>query len=193
MTKIHSNKINFIIRAPANERKYTLISGEFHIKDHKITSGQPCEDANGDTLQLDHNDEFNFRVGRKASKDVARWFNGQCNPKINTTFGHSAKKLNFAFLGTLRLKIAPESINHQFDVKFDDILIGQGSSGSTNNWWFGGEACTNISNSKIVSNGSTDDKSNFRFTFLRGSNNVHAVSMWKRLNTECNLQFKIQF
>lgn len=181
MTKIHSNKINFVIRTSANERKYSLISGEFHVKYHSITSGQPDEVANGDTLHFDHNGEFNFRAGRKSSKDVARWFNGECNPKTNTTFGHSAKKLNFAFMGTLRLKIAQEIVNHQFDVKFEDILIAQGSSGATNNWWFGGKTCTHISSGQIVSNGSTVDGNNFRFTFLRGSkhqpNNVHTVEI----------------
>lgn len=182
MTNIHSNKINFIIRSSEHERKYSLISGEFHIKDHKITSGQPNEVRNGDILQFNESDEFNFPVGRKATKAVAQWFNGQCSPKSNTAFGHRAKKLNFAFLGSLHLRVVQESTNHQFEVKFDDILIGQGSSGSSNNWWFGGRICTKVSSGKIAANGSTDDRHNFRFTFLRGGkqrSNVHTVEIVK--------------
>lgn len=182
MTKIHSNKINFTIRNPTPERKYSLISGEFHIKNHEITSGQPNEVTNGDILQFNESGEFDFQVGRKASKEVAQWFNAQCNPKSNTTFGHRAKKLNFACLGTLHLKIIQESTNRQFAVVFDDILIGQGSSGSTNNWWFGGKTCTKMSKGKIKANGSTDDQNNFGFTFLRGGKqrtNVHTVEIIK--------------
>lgn len=130
MTKIRSNRINFIISAPANDRTYSLISGEFCIKDHKITLGQPSEIENGDTLHCNQNGEFDFRVGRKASKDVAKWFNRECNSNTNTTFGHPAKELNFAFLGTLRLILFQMSDNERFGVEFDDILIAQGSSGS---------------------------------------------------------------
>lgn len=179
MTKIYSNKINFVISAPANERAYSLISGEFFVKDHKIASGQPCEVKIGDTLQCNQNGEFDFQVGRKSSKDVSKWFASKCNPKSNTTFGHRAKKLNFAFFGTLRLKIAQVSINEQFVINFDDILIAQKSSGSRSNWWFGGESCSRIIKNVIVSNGSTDDQNHFRFTFLRGApqSNVHTIEI----------------
>lgn len=169
MTKIQNNKINFVISNNTNERQYSLVNGEFYINDHKITTGQPSDVRNGAILRFDSNGELNFRIGRKRSKDIANWFNGQCDPNKNTTFGHPAKRLNFAFIGTLQLTICHEL--EEYKVSFNDILIAQSQTGTSNNWWFGGKNCFNISNHTVVSNSTGN---NFRFTFLRGGNTRNA-------------------
>lgn len=177
MTKIQNNKISFIIstRANANERQYLLMNGEFHIKDHKITTSQSNDIKNDDTLHCDKNGEFNFRIGRKPSEDVANWFNEKCNPNTNATFGHPVKKLNFAMNGTLRLKISQiNSVNEEFEIEFNDIVIAQGVG---NNWCLGGENCVHISNDTILSKGSTKNQNNFRFTFLSGGNTVEIIKI----------------
>lgn len=166
MTMIRDNKIDFIIPDDSRETIYLLLNGEFYIKDHKVTLGQPSDVKNGDTLQCDSNGEFNFRVGRKKSKDVANWFNEKCDPSKNTTFGHPANELNFAFFGTLRLTLSHEW--NKYEIVLDDILIAQGSEGTYNNWWFGGKTCTYVQHHKVVTNGSTTDKNNFKFTCYRG-------------------------
>lgn len=183
MTKIQDNKISFIISASGNDQQYALKSGEFSIKDHRITPNQPNEIKNGDTVYFNANGELNFRMGRKRSKEVAAWFNSQCDPYSNTTFGHPAGKLNFAMIGTLRLKIAAVPFNDEFDIEFKEILLAQGlASGSSNNWWFGGKNCFYTQHHQVTSNGRTANENHFRFIFSRGSSlssNVHTVKMVK--------------
>ena len=165
--KIRDNTFRFIISLDSSTKKYFLMNGEFYIKDHKISSGQLCDHKNGDTLHCTYTGEFNFRVGRKKSKDVGKWFNEKCDPNKNT-FGHRAKELNFAFIGTLCLEILDRYGSYR--VSFDDILIAQGSTCTSNNWWFGGKNCYNFTRHIVASTGSSENNNNFRFTFLRGQN-----------------------
>jgi hypothetical protein len=128
--------------------------------------------------------ELYFSIGRKKSEDVAKWFNNEI-PENRTTFGHEADELNFAFIGTLVLDcmltgIDGSGIKRSF--VFDDITLAQGSTGTSNNWWFGGKKCWNIEDNRVQCTG---HENNFRdgvFRFGRGGNDTNGISVYVSAN-----------
>ena len=57
-----------------------------------------------------------------------------------TTFNHNPDDLNFAFLGKMWFIFSGNGlVNERFDI--DKTMLAQGRSGTSNNWWFGGESC----------------------------------------------------
>ena len=73
-------------------------------------------------------------AGRKGSRDVInniKKTNGNVVFKYNSTFAENPDKLNFAVQGTL-------IINGK---QFNDIILAQGHTGFSNNWWFTGKNC----------------------------------------------------
>lgn len=96
---------------------------------YSITSGQPwggvTSGGDGDGIAI------HAEAGRKASTDVASWFNSRSSMSINTAewgADSSPEELNFAFTGTLTIN----------GVQYP-VVIGQGHSGVDNNWWIGGQ------------------------------------------------------
>jgi hypothetical protein len=53
---------------------------------------------------------------------------------------------------------------------FADILIGQGSSGSDNNWWFGGKNCNGGNGNSVTCTGTDAAGVSWTATFQRGGN-----------------------
>ncbi len=103
----------------------------FNLTDHSITGGQPW----GGVIsgKPDMNWGIDARAGRKGSNGPAGWFRDRAS---NATYtgggsGNWPSKLNFAFSGTITI-----------DGNSYNIVIGQGSSFSSNNWWVGGNGWT---------------------------------------------------
>ena len=111
-----------------------------------------------------------FKLGRKGSAKVAGWFNSRIGVD-NSTFGHTAGVLNFAFLGTLRL-----TLSNLPTITFENISIAQGHSGASNNWWFGGYKCFNTNDNRVHAIGKARDGMDdvyYCVMFWRGGNDVN--------------------
>ncbi|EUK17483.1 phosphatidylinositol-specific phospholipase C [Commensalibacter papalotli (ex Servin-Garciduenas et al. 2014)] len=149
---------------------YNIVSGKYIVTGSSVTGGQPSDVQKGSVLTCGSDGRFRFRVGRKGSGAVASWFNSQVDTAKNTTFGHAAGSLNFAFIGTLELTIqsSKETKNYQFS----DVVLAQGKSGSSNNWWFGGKNCERIGDNQVKM--LSADKS-VQLTCQRGGNDVSTV------------------
>lgn len=158
--------------------EYKIINGSYKIKDEKITSGQEGSTRKNTTLTCGSDGKFVFNVGRKGKDYVASWFNSQVDTSKNTTFGHPAGNLNFAFIGDLSLKI--QTNLKQETYSFKDIVIAQGKNGSSNNWWFGGRQCMNIGNNQVSM---LSDVSSLSFCFKRGGNSVNHIDILKLYNS----------
>jgi hypothetical protein len=115
--------------------------GQFTVEEVFITTGQDPDEKNkpGDVKTLDKDGKVWFTIGHKASEDVARQWNERIHGD-QTTFSHEAGSLNFAFIGTLTLRLSKDG-KPMRQSKMARIGVAQGHSGSTNNWWFGGEHC----------------------------------------------------
>lgn len=154
MSIYRSNSVKFIIE---NHAKFKIKQGNFTIESSSITPGQ---DKNGyysnniaDDLRTqdfysssDHNQIY-FNVGRKESKTVANWLNDRTFNGLSTSFGHPAKKLNFAFMGKLTLNLDINDTGYLYPLIFPNVILAQGHSGSTNNWWIGQAYSPSVGNS----------------------------------------------
>jgi len=129
-TKTHNNNITF-----AGDKTIKSISFDYGDL-YTITPGQPWGEVettsshNGSTLKID------IGAGRKDNKSNADWFNAvvnSANEKMFHTRGgdNVPKELNFAIKGTL-------TINGD---KFN-ICIGQGHTGSYDNWHIASESAS---------------------------------------------------
>ncbi|MCY4330901.1 MAG: hypothetical protein OXC48_12625 [Endozoicomonadaceae bacterium] len=119
--KIPENKVYFIGDTHSVRLKMTA---------KYITKGQ-LFDSIGPVLK--HG--IKIKAERKKSSDVVsqvKKANGNSIFKDNSTFGKNPGKLNFAVQGTL-------IINGK---QFNDIILAQGHTGLSNNWWFAGLHCT---------------------------------------------------
>ena len=115
-----------------------------------------------------------FSLGRKGSSEVASWWSEFVDPQENT-FGHNPDELNFALDGVLRLKGHFSNKDDTWTIQ--NAFFGQGNSGSSNNWWFGGPLCTKISSGDQVSCYATDTSDQqWLITFSRGSDGGSGVS-----------------
>jgi hypothetical protein len=175
--KYHDNDVTF--SCPGGE---VLLSGTFTVKAFRITPGQDRDHLNRDgqvhVMNVDKKAKhgtFTFRCGRSSDdKDntVATWFNGEIQPD-QTTFGHEAGALNFAFIGTLDLTVrGHDGAQHTFT--FDDIALAQGHA-LGNNWWFGGKQCLRTEHDGVIGYGRDSKGGKRAFTFLRGGNGVSTV------------------
>lgn len=168
----HDNDVNIVTSGG-----YSLISGSYVVNGFSVTSGQDPDGNihNGLTQTFGSDGKMTFRVGRKGSSDVANWFNGQVSAD-QTTFGHTAGDLNFAFIGTLTLTVSGGILgNGQGTFVFNDVAIAQGHSGASNNWWFGSQHSTNIGNNRVSTTGTGANGHNVSFVFLRGGNSVSQI------------------
>ncbi|QOR35073.1 hypothetical protein IMX26_16695 [Clostridium sp. 'deep sea'] len=118
-----------------------------------------------------------FRIGRHGSDRVANWFKRRI-PANQTTFNHNPGKLNFGFMGTLKLTITGGILGKGKDTfTFKNIGIAQGHAGASNNWWFGGQNCSYIGNHRVLGSGINSKKIPVQFVFLRGGNSVNKIEV----------------
>lgn len=160
------NEVNF-----ACGQNPGLTGATFTITDYSISSGQDPQKKIYDNLVTvaDSGINLNFEIGRKGSPDVANWFSNKIKPNENT-FNSNPGDLNFALFGTLTLSFGgPVAQKYTFS----NIMLAQGKSGSTNNWWFGGQNCTNKSNHTVSCN---DDDNTTSFSFCRGGVDAPTVN-----------------
>lgn len=117
--------------------KYKLIGGRFSVTNYCISHGQdPARHLIRDNPYSMQNGALTFSLGRRGSKECAKWFNRLID-KDHNTFGHEAGKLNFIIIGTLELEINNLGEGTTASYTFQDIALAQGRAGSRNNWWFG--------------------------------------------------------
>lgn len=158
---------------------YSLIEGTYTIDNFSITSGQDPKEfiKKGMTFSCDKNGKMTFKVGRKGSESVAKWFNSNVHCS-RTTFNHPAVELNFAFLGTLKLTITGGVlIGRQKTITFKNIALAQGHSGASNNWWFGGQNCTHFPDNQVYCKEKDSTGYEVLFAFLRGGNDVNTIKV----------------
>lgn len=108
---------------------------------YSVTSQQPynwppsCGVANGEGYVM-------FLAGRSASDPPADFFTSGLAPQnmLPTTSAHDPEpeQLNFAFI------ISQLTVTLQDGTQYvmNDIHLGQGSTGTSNNWWIGCSACS---------------------------------------------------
>jgi hypothetical protein len=158
---------------------YSLISGTYTLNSFSITNGQDPDGHIyvGLKAAIDSNGKMSFSIGRKGSESVANWFNDRISASQNT-FNHTAGELNFAFIGTLELTIKGNILgSHQQNFTFLNVAIAQGHSGTSNNWWFGGQNCSYIQNDQVTCKGANSKGAEVSFVFLRGGNNVSTIDV----------------
>lgn len=119
--------------ARSNELSFNgLVSVNFSVQSHAITSGQPFNgvSSSGTTLTVS--------AGRKHSKSVADWFNAQSSgAKLPThTELKAPDELNFAIRGTLTLN------DGNGPVVCPNVVIAQGNYGTVNYWWISAPGMT---------------------------------------------------
>ncbi|GAA4439870.1 hypothetical protein GCM10023091_22740 [Ravibacter arvi] len=122
----------------------TLVRGSYTVEDFSITGGEDPDHhiRSGMTVNFGSDGEMSFEIGRKGSSDNAKWFSNRIMPSQNT-FNDAPGKLNFAFIGTLRLVVTGESIGGlELECTFPGFALAQGHSGLNNNWWLGGKTLT---------------------------------------------------
>ncbi|KLO12879.1 FAD/NAD(P)-binding domain-containing protein [Schizopora paradoxa] len=117
---------------------------------------------------------FTFHCGRSKSGAVADFWNNNFNSS-ESTFGHGAGELNFAFIGTLQLQL--QSIDQSVRATFQSVGFAQGQSGATNNWWFGQEGGQHRSGDKLQIFGVDGFNKPISMVFQRGGNNVNEVAL----------------
>jgi len=192
--KYHDNEVLFSLEGP--KKKWVLgevdtfecveltaglevVKGSYTVKDFSIASGQDPDNHiySGLKVEFGQDGKMSFRVGRKGSDETAKWFNERVHSD-QTTFNHTADKLNFAFLGTLELTLTGGFLQ---DVKktfiFEGIAIAQGHAGTSNNWWFGGKCCSHIGGNQVLVKGKVKGGPGVKFRFHRGGNAVNAIGV----------------
>lgn len=168
-TKTHNNRLFF--SGATNVVNFT-------ITDHCIAQEQPFE--NKVTVIKKGKPHIDIRAGRHNNKHTAKCLISMFKKKRFTeehfTFYQHPMQLNFAVKGTL-------SINGEY---FDNIILAQGHSGLTNNWWFGGEACQYTNNTKASNAVNCTARDGKSWCFIRGyissglisSQSTHPDEVW---------------
>ncbi|KLO12878.1 FAD/NAD(P)-binding domain-containing protein [Schizopora paradoxa] len=141
----HDNNVFFPIKL-AGDFVIVPSGSQFTVQDWSITNGQ-TDPKNmpfvGQILSMQNivSDKFSFNegtftfhCGRSKSGAVADFWNNNFKSS-ESTFGHGAGELNFAFKGTLQLQL--KSSDQIVATTFQNVGFAQGQSGATNNWWFG--------------------------------------------------------
>lgn len=180
----HNNTVNL-----QGSGGIVITDGTFRVKELNITAGQDPDGKNyvGQIHALS-NGQFSFEAGRKGSEAVASWFNARLSGfndnSVNgdrTTFDHTADKLNFAFIGDLTLSLTSSDFTNGITVTFSDAAFAQGSSGLSNNWWFGQKKGQHTRDSdgpdRVLAFGTDSQGRTVYASFLRGGNDVSTVSL----------------
>jgi len=173
--KYHDNKALF-----SSNNCCSVVGGQYTIDEFCISDKQ---DPNGNIkkglkVEIKSNGNMTFKVGRHKTKQVADWFNTISRDGKDTTFQHDAGGLNFAFKGTLNLKVVSILYgNKTRTYTFENVLIAQGSTGDRNNWWFGGSKNLEGKKNSIVLVGKDASCNVAKFTFIRGGNDVNEFTI----------------
>ena len=170
--KYHDNEV--IISVGESIR---MVRGTYTVESFSVTNGQDPDNKtyHGLVASFGSNGEMSFQVGRKGSDDVADWFNEQV-PASKTTFNHSAGKLNFAFIGTLKITVTGDIFgDSEQTFEFSKVAIAQGHTGGINNWWFGGQYCSYTQDNQVTCD--WVNSSGGKFIFLRGGNGVNTIGV----------------
>merc|ERR1712070_52999 len=117
---------------------------DFTEEGHTITSGQPYDGAHMNGNDMD------IKAGRHDSSAPAATYAQGLNVinmmGLSTAWPHltlAPSKLNFVTYGTAIFHIDGKSY------KCEDFRVGQGHSGTDNNWWIGSSKCFTIPDSGI--------------------------------------------
>lgn len=158
---------------------FSLVRGSYTIESYYVTPGQD-PDGNihaGLVSSFGSDGKMTFKIGRKGSEDTARWFNDRIAPS-QTTFGHSAGELNFAFIGTLKLVLTGDVYGkNEIAFTFLNVAIAQGHAGASNNWWFGGLNCSNTAGNIVACSGKNSNGADAIFNCKRGGNSVNEIAL----------------
>jgi hypothetical protein len=130
---------------------FNIVKFTFEAQDKKVTPSQvpKCDKENlPKTYTIIDKNKISFFEGRKGSSDVATYFNNLAPPNKNV-YNHTAGSLNFAFHGNMHITLSGGGLIGNQDYTINDIVVAQGSSGSTNNWWLGGKTCSNIGDKMV--------------------------------------------
>ena len=130
---------------------YHILGGNYRLTGVSVTGGQDPKHRNfvGLSGTFDKSGKIRFSVGRKGSNAVASWWKRRV-PANRCTFNSTPGKLNFAFNVDLVLHLTGGNLGGRIArLKFDDLYFGQGHTGTSNNWWFGGRHCTHIGGGKV--------------------------------------------
>lgn len=159
------------VKMPLSASGYTNVTATYVINSFSITSGQ---DPNKNIYvglsrtYTGNNGSMTYRIGRKGSSTVASWWKSRIEPRQNT-FNDDPGELNFAFLGTLTITLKGGVLGDNQDTyTLNNIALAQGSAGTSNNWWFGGQNCTYTSEHTVKCTGTSTAGWNVNFYFHRG-------------------------
>ncbi|HEY9256999.1 hypothetical protein [Chitinophaga sp.] len=168
----HNNDVTFSLKD-----NLTLIGGSFEVNDFSVSSGEDPDKHIYKGLKVSvESNRLRFRIGRHGSTETAKWFNLKV-AAAQTTFNHSADKLNFALSGTLYLNISGGILaGRQQGFTFNNVMLAQGHAGA-NNWWFGGQNCTYIGGDKVKCVGHNANGDAVTFIFLRGGNGADTIEL----------------
>ena len=161
-----NNKINFKVNHP--ETPWRVDRCRFTLEDLSITDGQDPEgriERGQERTWFGHSGHFNFDVGRKGSSTVANWWKANFKPD-ESTVDRYPEKLNFAFRGPLEIEVTEGGVTRTYQIS--TVGLGQGHSGTTNNWWIAAKGATLKLGNKITCEGVAADGEKLYFTFLRG-------------------------
>ncbi len=171
--RYHDNHVYFL------DNGQHLAGGSYTITAYKITNKQDPDGHvyTGKVFNFGADGQLNFNLGRSASDDVADWFKEQ-SPTSHNTFNENPDELNFAFLGTLSLRLYTDEFKTETTtVTFQNITLAQGSNASSENWWFGGKKATHTIGNQVTVNGMDQQGRTVNANFLRGDNGQHEVVM----------------
>ena len=170
----HDNEVHFSL-----DGDYSLINGSYTVDEFSVTPGQDPKGhiKSGMKLSFGSDGSIVFNVGRQGSESVAAWFKS-CVSASQTTFNHTPKELNFAFIGTLVLNLTGGILGEGSNiVTFSNVVLAQGHAGASNNWWFGGQSCAYIGDDQVKCLGIDTKGSKVRYVFRRGDNTVNEVKV----------------
>lgn len=138
--RYHDNEVVIV-----NSGNCTFVrKGIFKIIDCCVTDGQDPNNNidKGKEFQVETDGTITFRVGRKKSSKVAKWWKEHI-PADRNTYQEDPDELNFAMIGELTLYLKGGCFgDSEVTLVLKDVAFAQGSYGTRNNWWFGGKNCS---------------------------------------------------
>jgi hypothetical protein len=144
------NKVDFKFKDSTLEYfKYDFIKDE---KNYKITIGQTFDGVSS-SIHKTNEGQVVVSAGRKGSVPPADWFKHQVTGGATSVMhcaagGNTPNELNFAVIGDMTFLARTKE--HGFDVEryvtCNNIVLGQGNTGSKNNWWAGSSKMTGSDN-----------------------------------------------
>jgi len=132
--KSHDNELVFSVS--------NLKSCGYWMTAYNITGGQPFQAPVA--LLTNGSCTISIEAGRESESAPATWFADQIKP--GAAIGDATKSslpstLNFAVTGSFTINVNGETITCPV------VVLGQGNSFTTNNWWVGGPQMTRSNNS----------------------------------------------